>query len=240
MIRSEGSWPFSFVGQVGETKYSYRPRSGFLCLVRNYPFLFIEICSDRNRMLLQAGLLVRVMNSFKTGTTVPFNSFIAVAIYITPSAVAERYLVYQPARDEKEVRTINVLMITDLCSSYSFLQIKYVSDHFDLKVPSGTFKFFFELHNLPSVLPPDTELDNASSHLHRLQEQVQKANLTEYNGQNADDQAPGDNASRLFDNPSIARQLSDAELQVQQDTPIPGWTRLDGVRSFLEFYIYNQ
>jgi hypothetical protein len=91
-------------------RYSYRPRSDFLLLFQGYPFLFFEVCSDRSaesdrsRMLLQAGLLVRVMNSFRDNGEEPF---IAVAIYITAHSVAERYLVYQPNRDAQDVRMIN-------------------------------------------------------------------------------------------------------------------------------------
>jgi len=85
------------------------------------PLILVEECSDRQeeldryRMLLQAGLLVRVMNSF---TTEPF---VAVAVYITAHCVAERYLVFQPSRDDRTVRNTNVF-IADLCSSkYFFL-----------------------------------------------------------------------------------------------------------------------
>jgi len=52
-------------------------------------------------MLLQAGVLVRVMNPIK-----PKNKqlFIAVAIYVDARFVAERYLVYQPDRNAQRVR----------------------------------------------------------------------------------------------------------------------------------------
>ena len=52
-------------------------------------------------MLLQVGVLVRVMNSIKPEKK---QSFIAVAIYINARWVAERYLVYQPDRGHQLVR----------------------------------------------------------------------------------------------------------------------------------------
>jgi hypothetical protein len=69
-----------------------------------YPLLFIETCSDtwhqrdRFRMLLQAGLLVRAMNSFKDDSKQPFKSFVVMAVYIIRGSIAERYLVYQTAK----------------------------------------------------------------------------------------------------------------------------------------------
>src|SRR5258706_2987525 len=107
-IYSEGIWPISFVGQVHNTRYSYTPRSDYLFLLKGCPFLFIEICSDRaqsldcSRMLLQAGLLVRVMNSRPEQK----GSFTAIAIYINADFTAERYLVYQPDINSKQVRII--------------------------------------------------------------------------------------------------------------------------------------
>jgi hypothetical protein len=105
-ISSEGVWPFLFVAQVGEDKRSYRPRSDFLFLLGGVPFILFEICSDpihesdRRRMLLQAGVLVRVVNSIEPENE---ESFIAVAVYITRQLVAHRYLVYQPDKKKKEV-----------------------------------------------------------------------------------------------------------------------------------------
>ena len=85
-----------------------------------YPLIIIEICSkgnevDRCRMLLQGGLLVRAMNSFKpTGSL----SFVAMAIYISNDFVANRYLIYQPDRTtDIEVRSTDS-SIPDHCSSF--------------------------------------------------------------------------------------------------------------------------
>ena len=84
------------MGHVDDDKYSYRPRGNILLTLGDYPFLVIEKCSDRKeeqdrtRMLLQAGLLVRVMNSLKPEESDPF---VAVAI---ADGVAEKYIFYQP------------------------------------------------------------------------------------------------------------------------------------------------
>jgi hypothetical protein len=91
---------------------SYRPRSDFLFLVAGYPFILCEVQSlpqegDRYRMLTQAGVVVRVMNSMKSETK---DSFVAMALYITTSWNAERYLVYQPNRTTDEVRVANILV----------------------------------------------------------------------------------------------------------------------------------
>ena len=50
-------------------------------------------------MLLQAGMLVRVMNSLQKKS----ESFIAVAIYINSKFTAERYLVGQPQKEMQGV-----------------------------------------------------------------------------------------------------------------------------------------
>jgi len=78
-------------------------------LLDGYPFVLIEACSepeqrDHYRMLVQAGVLVRVMNSIKPKNK---DSFVAVAVYITKSYIAKRFLVYQPDRDSQAVRTSN-------------------------------------------------------------------------------------------------------------------------------------
>jgi len=51
-------------------------------------------------MLLQAGLLVRVVNKLTLRTG---NSFVAVAIYITKGFIAEWYFVYQVKLEEDKV-----------------------------------------------------------------------------------------------------------------------------------------
>lgn len=63
--------------------------------------------SDRFRLLLQAGLLVRTMNA-KIGTM--GDSFVSVAIYIDKELSATWYLVYQPVEGSLVVRIRNLLI----------------------------------------------------------------------------------------------------------------------------------
>jgi hypothetical protein len=84
--------------------YDYSPRSDFLFSLDTCPRINIEISSnqvesDRYRMLLQAGLLVRVMNKIKAES----ESFVAISLYITKPFTAERYLVYQPELNNEAV-----------------------------------------------------------------------------------------------------------------------------------------
>ena len=120
---SEGYWPVSFVAQVGERQYSYSPRGDFVLFLNGLPFFVIEYCSDRrdetdrNRLLLQTGLYVRIMNHLKGGDQVEFKSFIMMVVYITSQSAAERYFVYQPERDGPKVR---IYLAVDLCGSLFF------------------------------------------------------------------------------------------------------------------------
>ena len=88
-----------------------------MLLLDGYPFLLVEVCSDpggrdRNRLLVQAGMLVRVMNSIKPKNK---DSFVAVAVYITAAYTAERYLVYQPGSDVVRIANcVNVVFAAHL------------------------------------------------------------------------------------------------------------------------------
>jgi len=112
-ISSEGRWSLKFVAQVGARRYSYEPRSDYLFSLDTCPQINIEVSSgvnqrDRYRMLLQAGLLVRVVNKLATR-----NSFVVIAIYITEELTAEWYLVYQVKPRDKKVVVIPYSLITD-------------------------------------------------------------------------------------------------------------------------------
>ncbi len=106
-------WPFAFLGKVGGPKpehYSYQPKSDYMFSLNKCPHIIVEVCSksretDRFRMLLQGGLLVRVMNSIKKKGT-----FVAIAIYITDDFVARRHLIYQTTPKKPEVRNTDFLM----------------------------------------------------------------------------------------------------------------------------------
>ena len=104
-ISSEGCWPLKFVAQVGSGRFSYEPRSDYLFSLDTCPQINIEISTrenqrDRYRMLLQAGLLVRVVNKLAFPTR---NPFVVIAIYITKGFTAEWYLVYQVEPSNKKV-----------------------------------------------------------------------------------------------------------------------------------------
>ena len=120
-MSSEGVWDLIFVARVNGTPpehFSYCPRSDFVFFLNRCPLLIIEICSDaqhesdRYRMLLQAGLLARVMDS---KTEAPF---IVVAVYISHTFSADRYLVYQAEKETQEVRITNVLIVNLFSSNF--------------------------------------------------------------------------------------------------------------------------
>jgi hypothetical protein len=64
-------------------------------------------------MLLQAGLLTRIMNSLKPKDSGPF---VAVAICLSANGVAERYFFYQP--DSTSPKYESPMLVTDLCGSF--------------------------------------------------------------------------------------------------------------------------
>lgn len=102
----------------GPTLYAYTPRSDYLFSVETWPCLNIEICSqsnqsDRFRMVLQAALLVRVVNGERRRQRAddkqdPLErSFVMIAIYVTQRLTAERYLIYQPDLNHPSVGISN-------------------------------------------------------------------------------------------------------------------------------------
>jgi len=233
------------VARVGRAKFSHRPRSDFLLLLEGYPLLLIEVCSDRwdeldrNRMLLQAGILVRVMNSLKSNHQGEFKSFIAVAIYVTAKFIAERYLVGQPVAQPDTV-SHQCLIVDVLAQIYSILQIMYVKDEFDLRTPTGAFQFFFELHNLPSALPCDGQLSSADAKLRALSQAVKNAQIGSFSltsktkkRKTTDDNSNAHQESSPWgDNPSLTQGLSHLGIQLDSEEECPGWTLLNPVCPF--------
>ena len=149
-ISSEAVWSFALVGQVGGpngARYSYRYESDYMFLLNDYPVIIIEICSldneaDRFRMLLEGSLLVRVMNSIKrTG------SFVTMAIYVTNEFVAKRYLNFQQTGRNQTCELLvpqyRIIAAHFFCRSDS----SWITS---TSGPSGTFKYFFEIHTSPS------------------------------------------------------------------------------------------
>jgi hypothetical protein len=106
-ISREGSWPLTFLAQIVQdrtTLFCYTPRSDYLFSVNTCPLVLIENesqanGSDRIRMLLQAGLLVRVVNRVGPGN----QSFVVMCLYLRRQSTAERYFVYQPDTGQQSV-----------------------------------------------------------------------------------------------------------------------------------------
>jgi hypothetical protein len=104
------------------------------------------------------------------------------------------------------------------------LQIAYVQDDFHVKNPIDRFRFFFELHNLPSALPFNRDLFNviASNRYAGLKIQVSDAHLTGYTGTKRKRTGSQSNNSRgkrsqPFGDQGTVRRLSDAGYQVLQE-----------------------
>ena len=119
----------------------------------------------------------------------------------------------------------------------SFEQIGYEQDNFPLESPLDAFRFFFELHNLPSVFPFDPDLCGAYDCLIQMEEQVRRAKLggfttgmkTEKRGgsNNTDPSARSRNGSSApFGDASTLRRLSNAGYQVLQAPDTGDWVPL--------------
>ena len=239
---------------VDGANFSYTPRSDFLLLLNDCPFLLIEVCSDRqheldrNRLLLQAGILVRVMNSLKRNREGEFKSFIAVAIYVNAKSTAERYLVGQPAAQQAEVRH-QCLIVNVLAQIYYILQIMYVKDEFDLTTPTGGFRFLFELHNLPSALPCDDQLSSVADKLHTLSQEVKNARIEHFTSKSTKKRKTTESESGNLNAPpeespwggssSLTHGLSKLGIQLDNEEEFPGWTILNPVCSFAFLIIGN-
>ena len=111
-------------------------------------------------------------------------------------------------------------------------------DEFNLKVPVDAFRFFFELHNLPSTLPPDAELIKVAPKLEYLLEEVTRARMPSFTKRptkkrktgeaGLDSNAPPGNST--WGDSSLARELSNLEIQLGSGE-CPGWDRINDVRS---------
>jgi hypothetical protein len=201
------------------------------------PRINIEVCSDtthesdRYRLLLQAGLLVRAMNTIKTQD----NSFVSVAIYINKGLSAEWYLVYQPDRDSQEVGITNSL-IADHWSSF-LCRSEYTKKAFDLTSSLDTLEFFRWLYNFPSAIPDDDNITSVSGNLARLQLHVDAKSYNGFTTQETNRRKtettapPGDDHTYHLDNPSTSQMLSKAGYRLLLENQMEGWTPLNPVRS---------
>jgi hypothetical protein len=112
-----------------------------------------------------------------------------------------------------------------------FFQIRYYMNEFDLKSPQRAFRFFFELHSTPFILPCNFDPTQTSLHLNRLYTEIRNANLAgftntkknrnkpERNGPNA--ALPDIDMSHPFDDQSTIRRLSDAGYHLILELVVP-------------------
>ena len=126
-----------------------------------------------------------------------------------------------------------------LAQIYYPLQIIYVRDEFNLKEPPDAFRFFFELHNLPSAFPPDDELINVAPKLESLLETVTNAQMSSFTKKPTKKKKTGeadlDNSNAPPGNSTwggshLARELSNLGIQLGSGE-CPGWDRINDVRS---------
>ena len=115
----------------------------------------------------------------------------------------------------------------------SFEQIGYEQDNFPLESPLDAFRFFFELHNLPSVFPSVSNLRGAHRRLLEMSHQVRRAILEEFtagkrDGSNNTDSSArsGNGRSGPFGDASTLRRLSNAGYQVLQAPDTGDWVPL--------------
>ena len=128
------------------------------------------------------------------------------------------------------------LLNTDLGSSMSFEQIGYEQDNFPLDSPLDAFRFYFELHNLPSVFPSDTNLRGAHRRLLKMEQQVTGEHLEGFTGRKTAKHDGSNNTGRSaksgngrsapFGDASILRRLSNAGYQVLQAPDTGDWVPL--------------
>ncbi|KAI9443625.1 kinase-like domain-containing protein [Lactarius indigo] len=147
-------WPFSFIIQVGSEKvnYIYRPKSDFLISKSGLPRLAVKVNSyqpnrpavDFYRLLLQGASIVRLANTLDVYKD---KSFVFVAIYIGPTGVAERFIVYQGKNTRTVYRT---------------------TQQFDLCKKSSRIRFALELYNLISALEAEPEDEDTTKSISEL------------------------------------------------------------------------
>ncbi|KAI9443372.1 hypothetical protein H4582DRAFT_1924231 [Lactarius indigo] len=147
-------WPFQLIVQVGRKKenHTYRPRSDFLISKFGLPRVAVEVDSNRldrpaidfYRLLLQGASIVRLANTLDTYKD---KSFVFVAVYISSTGVAYRYILYQ----EKNSRTV--------C---------HKGQEFDLCEKDSRVRFALELYNLTSVLEAEPEDEDTKKSIREL------------------------------------------------------------------------
>ncbi|KAH9176203.1 hypothetical protein EDB89DRAFT_2066023 [Lactarius sanguifluus] len=152
-------WPLQLIVQVGEEKenHIYTPRSDFLILKFGLPRLAVEVNShtshktDFFRLMLQGTIITRFANTldmFKNE-----KNFIFVAIYISATGDADRYLLYQ----ENGSR-----------------EVFYKKRSFKLSVTDDRMLFVLGLYNLVSALDVETEDEGTKKSVRELAVDLRK------------------------------------------------------------------
>ena len=100
---------------MGNNSYQYLPRSDFCIVVNNLPVLLLQMESDlgqtdKNRMLQQAGCLVRLGNAMLKGRA---HNFLVKAIYIDSNYRATEYTLYEAETSlQHHITEVIVLLIS--------------------------------------------------------------------------------------------------------------------------------
>ncbi|KAH9165865.1 hypothetical protein EDB89DRAFT_2076393 [Lactarius sanguifluus] len=183
------SWPFSLITQVASGDlYTYRPRSDFLVLRFGLPRVAVEVNSnppdrptvDLYRLMLQAASVVRFANSF-INVYKQKKSFVFVAIFISHTGLADRYLLYQRGDSRMVWRKRRC---------------------FRLSEEDDRVEFALELYNLVSALENESETDDTHG---RVQELINIGQLGEAQGLSAfTGKTPGKRPLAANDNPPQA------------------------------------
>ncbi|KIM24929.1 hypothetical protein M408DRAFT_228623 [Serendipita vermifera MAFF 305830] len=234
-----------------EKKYSHSPRSDWQLKIQDTPCLHIEVTSDprgerdKERMLIQAACLVRLVNKHQYAGE---PKFVDVCIYIDASLRASRYLVYQPLAGEPRVCCPFHLAFPYY---YYTMQIEFVVRQFDLTTERGRVQFLIELYNFPLAAQhwnfekvKDFKILQAAKNL-VLEGFTNTTNPGSSNkGRRTDTSQSRDHSSRgstargsdsthPYDDPSVEERLSQNGYHLIKDIKLPGWTRLNPVCLFL-------
>jgi len=116
------AWPFSLVLQVGDERCTYTSQSDFLVTKNLLPRLLIEVNStppksppsDLYRMLAQGASVVRFANTFVNAYSGD-NKFTLVAVFIRPSGIAERYLLFQSQSHSQSPSSTSTTSTNKVC-----------------------------------------------------------------------------------------------------------------------------
>ncbi|KAI9511686.1 hypothetical protein F5148DRAFT_1009184 [Russula earlei] len=158
------SWPFHLgmrcedpnIQNENDRLCKFRPRSDCLITKSNLPRLIVEVNSasgsdpvDRTRLLVEGAAVVRLANRFLDAFKKE-ESFVLIAIYIWPTAIASQYFMFQNQKDH---------------------HVYYEEKEIPLNTAVGRAKFIRGLYN---VLHDKEDVDDAKGHTDALNKLVSK------------------------------------------------------------------